>query len=71
MAKKLVQAIQEDSEQIDLLQDIGINCERISTQSASIDKILGGGLPLGRITEIYGTEGSGKTTFALHLLAEA
>jgi len=46
--------------------------EAISTGSLSLDVALGiGGLPRGRITEIYGTESSGKTTIALHVVAEA
>ncbi|MBI5707116.1 MAG: recombinase RecA [Armatimonadetes bacterium] len=44
----------------------------ISTGSLSLDAALGvGGIPRGRITEIYGTESSGKTTLALHTVAEA
>lgn len=44
----------------------------ISTGSISLDLALGvGGVPRGRIVEIYGPEGSGKTTLALHILAEA
>ena len=45
--------------------------ETISTGSISLDHALGNGIPRGRITEIYGTEGSGKTTIALHIIAEA
>ena len=46
--------------------------EAVSTGSLSLDLALGvGGLPRGRITEIYGTESSGKTTLALHAVAEA
>ncbi len=45
--------------------------ETISTGSISLDQALGNGIPRGRITEIYGTEGSGKTTIALHIIAEA
>lgn len=46
--------------------------EAISTGSLSLDMALGiGGLPRGRMTEIYGAESSGKTTIALHVIAEA
>ena len=46
--------------------------EAISTGSLSLDVALGiGGLPKGRIVEIYGPESSGKTTLALHVIAEA
>ncbi|MDI6402552.1 recombinase RecA [Balneolaceae bacterium ANBcel3] len=48
------------------------NIPSISTGSLSIDHVLGvGGVPRGRITEIYGPESSGKTTLALHVIAEA
>ena len=49
-----------------------MNVESIPTGSLSLDLALGiGGLPRGRIVEIYGPESSGKTTLALHVLAEA
>ena len=49
-----------------------LNVEAIPTGSLSLDLALGiGGLPRGRIVEIYGPESSGKTTLALHVLAEA
>lgn len=49
-----------------------MNIETISTGSLSLDLALGvGGLPRGRIIEIYGPESSGKTTVALHVIAEA
>ena len=44
--------------------------ETISSGALSIDQILGGGWPLGRIVEIYGPESSGKTTLTLHAAAE-
>ena len=43
----------------------------ISTGSISLDECLGGGIPEGRIIEIYGPESSGKTTLTLHVIAEA
>jgi len=50
------------------LQDVKV----ISTGSLSLDLALGvGGIPRGRVTEIYGPEASGKTTLALHVVAEA
>jgi recombination protein RecA len=52
----------------DSIQDV----EAISTRWYSLDKALGiGGLPRGRVTEIYGMESSGKTTLALQVIAEA
>src|SRR3954467_9989097 len=46
--------------------------ESISTGSISLDMALGiGGLPKGRVVEIYGPESSGKTTLAIHAIAEA
>ena len=48
-----------------------MNVEHISTGSLSLDVALGiGGLPRGRIVEIYGPESSGKTTLSLHCIAE-
>ena len=49
-----------------------LNVEAISTGSLTLDMALGiGGVPRGRIVEIYGPESSGKTTVALHIIAEA
>ncbi len=44
--------------------------ETISTGALTLDVALGGGLPKGRVIEIYGPESSGKTTLALHAIAE-
>ena len=52
--------------------DLPVNVEAISTGSLSLDLALGiGGVPRGRIVEIFGPESSGKTTLALHILASA
>ena len=52
-------------------QDSALNVEAIPTGSLSLDLALGiGGLPRGRIIEVYGPESSGKTTLALHCIAE-
>jgi recombination protein RecA len=49
-----------------------VSVDVISTGSVSLDAALGaGGVPRGRIVEIYGPEASGKTTLALHIVAEA
>ena len=49
-----------------------LNVESIPTGSLSLDLALGvGGVPRGRVTEIYGPESSGKTTICLHIIAEA
>ena len=53
-------------------QTNALNVEAISTGSIMLDQATGiGGLPKGRIVEIYGPESSGKTTLALHVVAEA
>ena len=44
--------------------------ETIKTGSLSLDLALGGGIPYGRIIEVYGPESSGKTTLTLHIIAE-
>lgn len=55
------------------LGDVSVsNVDAISTGSLTLDMALGvGGLPRGRVIEIYGPESSGKTTVALHVVAEA
>lgn len=53
-------------------QSTRLNVDAISTGSIALDMALGvGGIPRGRITEIYGTESSGKTTIALQTVAQA
>lgn len=62
--KGSVMRLGDDAAQIDV--------DVISTSSIGIDAALGiGGIPRGRVTEIYGPESSGKTTLALHIIAEA
>ncbi len=51
-------------------QKQAIKIKSVSTGSIKLNRALGGGLPCGRITEIYGPESSGKTTLALHVIAE-
>jgi len=53
-------------------REVGAGVEVISTGSLGLDIALGvGGLPRGRVVEIYGPESSGKTTLTLHVIAEA
>ena len=53
-------------------ENAAMNVEHIKTGSLTLDVALGiGGIPKGRIVEIYGPESSGKTTVALHCVAEA
>ena len=53
-------------------QEQAVDIETVSTGSLGLDIALGiGGLPRGRVVEIYGPESSGKTTLALHVVAEA
>ena len=52
--------------------DAKLNIDSISTGSISLDIATGvGGIPRGRVVEIFGPESSGKTTIALHIIAEA
>ncbi len=52
--------------------DLAIEIDTVSTGSLGLDIALGiGGMPRGRVAEIYGPESSGKTTLALHVIAEA
>ena len=55
-----------------LSDDLATGIESVSTGSLGLDIALGcGGLPKGRVIEIYGPESSGKTTLAMHTIAEA
>lgn len=52
-------------------EEHAVHVERFSSGSLALDIALGGGIPRGRILEIFGPESSGKTTLALHAIAEA
>src|SRR5665648_346953 len=53
-------------------ENLNMNVETIRTGCLSLDMALGvGGLPRGRVIEIFGPESSGKTTVALHVIAQA
>ena len=45
--------------------------DRISTGCLTVDDVLGGGIPRGRVIEVFGPESSGKTTLALSIMAQA
>ena len=47
-----------------------LNVETFSSGSLALDQALGGGIPKGRIIEVFGPESSGKTTLTLHMIAE-
>ncbi len=51
-------------------EQTGVEVECIPTGSISLDLALGGGIPKGRVVEIYGPESSGKTTLTLHAVAQ-
>lgn len=53
-----------------LFSEEKVNVKRCSSGFLSLDEILGGGFPYGRIIEIFGPEATGKTTLALHAIAE-
>lgn len=76
--KALTTALQQIEKQfgkgavMKLGENVKMNVEHIPTGSLSLDAALGiGGIPRGRIVEMYGPESSGKTTVALHCVAEA
>jgi recombination protein RecA len=51
-------------------QSSSVNVETFPSGSVTLDMAMGGGYPRGRVIEIYGPESSGKTTLALHAVAE-
>ena len=72
LALKQIQKEYGEGSIIKLGENQKMNIRSISTGSLNLDIALGfGGVPRGRIIEIYGAESSGKTTLALHIIAEA
>lgn len=71
---KALQSLQKryGDENVAKVKDIGIKqIPRLLTGSLVLDDALNGGLPKGRVVEIYGPESSGKTTLSLHAIAQA
>jgi len=61
-----------DNSVFKLSDDNTVEVDVIPTGSLALDKALGiGGIPLGRLTELYGPDGAGKTTLCFHIIAEA
>ncbi len=72
LAMKQIQKDFGEGSIMKLGSNLHMNIETISTGSVNLDLALGlGGVPRGRIVEVYGAESSGKTTIALHIVAEA
>lgn len=72
MAIKQIQKDFGEGSIMKLGENTHMNIEVIPTGSLNIDNALGiGGVPRGRIVEVYGPESSGKTTIAIHIIAEA
>lgn len=72
LAMKQIKKDFGDGSIMKLGENLGMGVETISTGSLNLDTALGvGGVPRGRVVEVYGAESSGKTTIALHILAEA
>jgi len=72
LAMKQIQKDFGEGSIMKLGSNLHMNIETISTGSVNLDLALGlGGVPRGRVVEVYGAESSGKTTIALHIVAEA
>ncbi|MGF6907333.1 recombination protein RecA [Fusobacterium sp. PH5-44] len=72
LAMKQIKKDFGDGSIMKLGDNLDMSVETISTGSLNLDAALGvGGVPRGRVVEVYGAESSGKTTIALHILAEA
>jgi recombination protein RecA len=77
-SKKSLSAIQSeinklhgDNTMMALSDDIDIHVDRIPTGVLALDNILGGGFPTGKMVELYGNHGSGKTSIATKFMAQA
>ena len=72
LAMKQIKKEYGDGSIMKMGENVHMNVEVIPTGSINLDKALGlGGFPRGRVIEVYGAESSGKTTIALHAIAEA
>jgi recombination protein RecA len=76
MAKKLSEIQKEINKlhgenSLTTLGDEAIEIDRIPTGILALDQILGGGFPVGKMVELYGTHGGGKTSIAMKFIAEA
>lgn len=75
MLKRAIKQVEKDHGKGTIMKlgdDFHIDIDAIPTGSLKIDNALGiGGIPRGRVSEIFGPEASGKTTLALHIIAEA
>jgi recombination protein RecA len=76
--KKSLSAIQSeinkihgDNSIVSLSDNVDISIDRIPTGVLALDNILGGGLPVGKMVELYGNHGSGKSSIATRFMAEA
>ena len=67
---KIIRSQFGDESVMTLRENVTLKVDKVSSGSLKIDSILGGGLPMGRMVEIYGPEASGKTTITLHVVAE-
>lgn len=72
LAMKQIKKEYGDGSIMKMGDNTGMNVEVVPTGSINLDRALGlGGFPRGRVVEVYGAESSGKTTIALHAIAEA
>ena len=77
-SKKSLSAIQAEINKLhgdntltSLSEDINVDVDRIPTGILALDNILGGGFPVGKMVELYGNHGSGKSSISMKFMAEA